>query len=51
MNTFKRDFRFTAILGSLKIILRSKNSQKIMFDKNGTVSCLYRNKNDNYIFV
>lgn len=39
LNDFKKDYRLTAVLGSLKIILDSKISQKIIFNANGTVSC------------
>lgn len=38
MDFFIKDYRFTALLGSLKNILMSKNSQKTMFNENGTVS-------------
>jgi len=38
MDFFIKDYRFTALLGSLKNILMSKNSQKSMFSENGTVS-------------
>ncbi|XP_003248022.1 tubulin glycylase 3A-like [Acyrthosiphon pisum] len=37
MHFFIKDYRLTALLGSLKNILSSKNSQKIMFSENGTV--------------
>ncbi|XP_027849820.2 tubulin glycylase 3A-like isoform X1 [Aphis gossypii] len=37
MDFFIKDYRFTALLGSLKNILMSKNSQKTMFSENGTI--------------
>lgn len=35
---FLKDYRFTAVLGSLKIILQSKSLRNILFNANGTVS-------------
>lgn len=38
LNVFIRDFRLTTVLGSLKIIIKSKSSHRMIFDKDGTVS-------------
>lgn len=37
VNDFVEDYRLTAVFGSLKNILDSKNSRKSMFNANGTV--------------
>ncbi|XP_026804498.1 tubulin glycylase 3A-like [Rhopalosiphum maidis] len=37
MDFFIKDFRLTALFGSLKNILSSKNSQNTMFSENGTI--------------
>ncbi|XP_060849426.1 tubulin glycylase 3A-like [Rhopalosiphum padi] len=37
MDFFIRDFRLTALFGSIKIILSSKNSQNSIFSRNGTI--------------